>query len=58
MNQGFSHAGRSLQTALLMNRIFPDEGGGSNPFGNIFKKPTTGGVIGATQPGFGQSLYS
>jgi hypothetical protein len=58
MNQGFSNAGSSLQNALLMNRLFPGEDGGSNPFGNIFKKPTTGGVIGATQPGFGQSLYS
>jgi hypothetical protein len=58
MNQGFSNAGSSMQNALLMNRLFPGEGGGGNPFSNIFKKPTTGGVIGATQPGFGQSLYS
>jgi len=58
MNTGFSNAGSSLQNALLMNRLFPSSGGGGNPFGNLFNKPTTGGVIGATQPGLGQSLYS
>jgi len=43
LNQGFSNAGSSLQNALLMNRLFPPEGGGSNPFGNLFK-PKTGGI--------------
>ena len=37
MNQGFSNAGSSMQNALLMNRLFPSEGGGgSAPFGGGF----------------------
>jgi hypothetical protein len=43
MNQGFSNAGSSMQNALLMNRLFPGEGGGGNPFSNLFK-PKTGGI--------------